>query len=122
MTDANRNLNTLLGLLNGQIADLDLAIGSKEGSATPVEVTQDILIRQLARVTECLKLVSECLESLGGEPDSDEKSRQPGRPGVDGQPPPARDTYGQGCPAPQGRDADSSAGFLGGALAEDGEI
>jgi hypothetical protein len=121
MTDANRNPNTLLGLLNGQIADLDIAIGSKEGSAAPVEVTQDVLIRQLARVTECLKLVSECLENLGREPDSDERSRQ-GRPGVDDQPPPARDTYGQGCPAPQGRDADSSAGFLGGALAEDGEI
>jgi uncharacterized protein (DUF2267 family) len=41
---------------------------------------------------------------------------------VDGQPPPVRDPNGPGCPAPQGPDADSSAGYLGGALAEDGEI
>ena len=41
---------------------------------------------------------------------------------VDGQPLSVRDTNGQGYPAPPGRDADSSAGYLGGALVEDGEI
>jgi len=41
---------------------------------------------------------------------------------VDRQPPPVRDTNGQGRPAPQGPDVYSSAGYLGGALAEDGEI
>ena len=106
MTDAHRNPNTLLRALNEQIAHLDTAIGREPGRA---EATPDLLIGELARVAECLKLVSECLESLGREPNRDEVPCPPGWPGVDG-------------PAPPARDADNSADFLGGALAEDGEI
>jgi len=106
MTEAHRNPKTLLRALREQIADLDTAIGSEPGRA---EVTHDLLIGELASVAECLKLVSECLESLGREANRDEASCPPGWPEVNGPPPPARD-------------ADSSADFLGGALAEDGEI
>jgi hypothetical protein len=43
-------------------------------------------------------------------------------PGVTVERVETREIVGQACPTPRGQDADSSAGFLGGALAEDGEI